>query len=580
MSMGMGQNLSVNQSAQMLPLQRMRHIQQMRVLRLQQQELREYLEQEFEQNPCLELSESTLHPEDAPERKEDRRDEETERFEHLDSMKDDISYYDEEYSHPSRSEQELQGERHQDLMENVPTHPQTLSEYLHEQLPLLSLRPETAEAADRIIYNLDEKGFLSMPLEAIFGTDEAALALGREALCVVQSLDPIGVGAKDLRESLMIQILARKKHPELFDDSDDSDDFNGTDGVNDEAETGDRENWKDCEDGEDGEDRGNSKSSEGGWNVGNAGSRKISRPDYDGMYTLIARYSKELESNSISKIAKNSGMSVEHIYKLLRQLSRLNPNPGRDFTPRSRTITPDIFCTKNIDGTYTVTLEDGDFPEFHIRKQLQKYCKTDAEREFIQRKHNAAKWLLEAIQMRRETLLKIGNALVSAQPGFLEQGPSALKPLTEKQIAEAIGKHPSTVSRAIVGKWMQTPRGLVALADFFSASVIPSQARAFVDASAAPEPLKMSEGSENPGSSKSSEVSGMQESSGNPESSDADVSRDAIQHKLLEIIQNEDKNQPLADDKLGEMLNVARTTINKYRKELKIPSSRERRVYR
>lgn len=528
MSMGMSQSLSLNQTTRMLPLQQLRRIQMMKVLRLQQDELREYLEQEYEENPCLELSEKTLHPEDVPEKKEDRRDEETERFERLDSMRDDISYYDEEYSRPSRSAQEEQSERHQDMMENIPTNPKSLPEFLHEQLPLLSLTPETAEAADRIIFNLDASGFLPMPLEEIFGTDPDALSLGRTALSVVQSLEPTGVGARDLKECLLIQILARKNNPEFDDDFSDESDGN-TDG----------------------------NSSENSEEISKeSGKNPAKRPDYDGMYTLISRYSKELESNSLPKIAKLSGMSVEHIYTLLRQLSRLNPNPGRDFAPRSSAVTPDLYCTQNPDGSYRVTLEESGIPDFHISGRWQKYCKTDAEREFIHRKHNAAKWLLEAVQMRRETLLKIGNALVNAQPEFLEKGPSALRPLTEKQVAEEIGKHPTTVSRAIAGKWMQTPRGLVALSDFFSASVIPSQSRAYFEAAA-------------PSDSENSENTGNAE----------DISRDAVQHQLLEIIQNEDKTQPFSDEQLAKMLNIARTTINKYRKELKIPSSRERKVY-
>lgn len=466
----------------------------MKVLQFQHQELQEYLDQQFEENPCLEMKENTLQPEDVPERKEDRSDEETERFDHLDSMKDDISYYDEEYSRPSRSAQEEMSERHHELLESVPTNPQTLPEFLHDQLSFLALTPEQMEDADRIIFSLDEHGFLATPLEDLFGIDDASLKRGKTALKIVQSLEPTGVGACDLKECLLLQIAFRLAHPESDPD---------------------------------------------------AGSGGTEKSDYQTMQLLLIRYSRELEANSIPKIARESGMSVEKIYALLQQLSRLNPNPGRDFSPKSTMVTPDLFCAQSEDGSWSVTLDERDLPEFYVNSRWGKFCRTDEERQFFHRKQNAAKWLMEAIQMRRETLLAVGNALVRIQSEFLEKGPKFLKPLTEKQLAEIVEKHPSTISRAIRGKWIQTPRGLFPLTDFFSASVTPSQTQAFAAAS----------------------------------SDEESASRDAVQHQLMELIQNENKNQPLSDDQLASQLNVARTTINKYRKELGIPSSRKRKIY-
>lgn len=489
MQLGFGQQTSLTQTTATQQLQQLRRIQMMTVLQCQHQELQEYLEQEYEENPCLEIREKTLAPEDLPERKEVRQDAETERFDRLEAMGEDYSYFQEEYSRPSRSAQEEMSEKHQDWLENIPENPQTLPEFLCDQLALLSLSPEKKEAAEKIIFSLDAHGFISTPLEDLFGLDPDQLKLAESALSVVQSLEPLGVGARNLKECLLIQISARMKQSENTE-----------------------------EEGE--------------------------KPDYPAMQLLLTRYARDLESNSIPKIARESGMSVEKIYVLLRQLSRLNPNPGRDFSTRGATVKPDLYCVQDENGKWSVSLDESGIPDYYLNMRWGKCCRNDQEREFMHRKQNAAKWLLEAVQMRRETLLAVGNALIEIQAEFLEKGIKALKPLTEKQLAEMVGKHPSTISRAVRGKWIQTPRGLFPLADFFSASVTPSQTQAI-------------------------SVARDEES----------ASRDAVQSQLLALIENEDKMQPLSDDQLATMLNVARTTINKYRKELNIPSSRQRRVY-
>ncbi len=491
MQLGFGQQTSLTQTTATQQLQQLRRILMMTVLQCQHQELQEYLEQEYEENPCLEIREKTLAPEDLPERKEVRQDAETERFDRLEAMGEDYSYFQEEYSRPSRSVQEEMSEKHQDWLENIPENPQTLPEFLCDQLALLSLSPEKKEAAEKIIFSLDAHGFMSTPLEDLFGLESEQLKLAESALSVVQSLEPLGVGARNLKECLLIQISARMKQSE---------------------------NTEDEEEGE--------------------------KPDYPAMQLLLMRYARDLESNSIPKIARESGMSVEKIYVLLRQLSRLNPNPGRDFSTRGATVKPDLYCVQDENGKWSVALDESGIPDYYLNTRWGKCCRNDQEREFMHRKQNAAKWLLEAVQMRRETLLAVGNALIEIQAEFLEKGMKALKPLTEKQLAEMVGKHPSTISRAVRGKWIQTPRGLFPLTDFFSASVTPSQTQAI-------------------------SVARDEES----------ASRDAVQSQLLALIENEDKTQPLSDDQLATMLNVARTTINKYRKELNIPSSRQRRVY-
>ena len=494
----LSQNTDLRQTTSTQQIQQMRQIQAMTILQLQRQDLETFLEQKYEENPCLEIKENTSEPPDISEKREERRDEDSDRFARLDEMRDDISYYDEQYGRPSRSAQEESSDRHQEFIENIPTNLQTLPEFLHEQLSILPLTESQIQDVDRVIYALDAQGFLVTPIEDLFGLEPDGLERGKAALKIVKSLEPTGVGAQNLKECLLLQIDAKLK--QLESDSD---------GERDEDE-------------------------------------EEEIPDYAAMRILLTRYSKDLESNRLPKIAAETGWSVEKIYKVLRQMKRLNPNPGRDFSPRGTAVKPDLYCAKNEKGEWYVTLDEHGLPEFTINTHFGKRCTTDSEREFVHKKLNAARWLLDALEQRRETLLAVGNALVQAQSEFLEKGPQFLKPLTEKQIAETIGCHPSTVSRAVKEKWIQTPRGLFPLSDFFSASVAPSQTQAQTE----------DDGTEN-----------------------ESVSRDAVQHQLLALIDKEDKQNPLSDDQLASMLNVARTTINKYRKELNIPSSRRRKIY-
>lgn len=494
----LSQTTDLRQTTSTQQLQQMRQIQAMTVLQLQRQDLETFLEQKYEENPCLEIKENTAEPVESSEKREDRRDEDSDRFRRLDEMRDDISYYDEQYGRPSRSAQEEMSDRHQEFIENIPTNPQSLPEFLHDQLSILPLTETQVQDVDRVIYALDEQGFLVTPIEDLFGLEPDGLERGRAALKIVQSLEPKGVGAQNLKECLLLQIDAKLRSAEA-----DSPDERENEG---EKET----------------------------------------PDYAAMRVLLTRYAQDLEANRLPKIARETGWSMEKIYEVLRQIGRLNSNPGRDFSPRGTVVTPDLYCAKNEKGEWYVTLDEHGLPEFTITTRWGKQCTTDEEREFIHKKLNAARWLLEALEQRRETLLAVGNALVQVQSEFLEKGPRYLKPLTEKQLAEMIGRHPSTVSRAVREKWIQTPRGLFPLSDFFSASVAPSQSQA------------------------QAATDGTEEES---------ASRDAVQHELLALIDAEDKQNPLSDDQLAGMLNVARTTINKYRKELNIPSSRKRKIY-
>jgi RNA polymerase sigma-54 factor len=208
-------------------------------------------------------------------------------------------------------------------------------------------------------------------------------------------------------------------------------------------------------------------------------------------------------------------------------------------------VKPDVYVEQQVDGSWKVRLEDVDLPNLRISplyRQMLLSPDTDPDtREYIKRKINSAQWLIEAIEQRRSTLLKTAQAIVDHQIRFLTEGPEAIEPLKMQQIADRIGMHVTTVSRAVDDKWLQTPRGLYPLRRFFVGGTV---------------------------------------------SADGDeVAWDAVRLKLQEIIDQEPKDDPYSDDALVEELGkrgitVARRTVTKYRKAMDIPSSRQRRDWK
>jgi RNA polymerase sigma-54 factor len=248
--------------------------------------------------------------------------------------------------------------------------------------------------------------------------------------------------------------------------------------------------------------------------------------------------------NRLPLIQKATGYSLDLIKVGIEQMQTLNPYPGRGFEQRpAQRVTPDLALEQDDTGRYVVRLLDEYVPELRISPRYAKMLKenpTPETRDWIRRKIESARWLIESIEQRYNTLRKVAQEIIDHQHEFLDKGPEFIQPLKMQQIADRVGVHVTTVSRAVDEKWIQTARGLFPLKRFFGG--------------------------------------GTQSSTGE------DVAWDTIRIKLQELIDKEDKKDPLSDDALVDALaaqgiTLARRTITKYRKQMQIPSSRQRREY-
>ncbi|NUQ62812.1 MAG: RNA polymerase factor sigma-54 [Pirellulales bacterium] len=486
MRLSLGQELRLVQKQVLAP----RMIQSMEILQLPILALEERIEQEMQENPILEMREEDpdlpaedveAEPPDAPTDEErelviDNAKTEDD-FERLLKMDEEWPDHFEERSRPSSNRVEEEGERKHDAMANMVARPQSLHDYLHDQLGWFELDPPLRAMADRIIYNLDSNGYLQSSLEDLLGADatEEDLALARKALALVQRLDPPGVGAHDLRECLLLQL---------------------TPGM----------------------------------------------PYCEHLQTLISSHLEDLEHNRLPVISRRTGYTIETIQAVLQELRKLNPKPGADFDDvHVPTVVPDIFVEPSEEG-YKVRLEAGRTPSLFIspyyRKLLLSGQANEETRDYIKQKLSSAQWLIDSIEQRRNTLTRVAQAIVDHQKEFLDKGPEAIEPLKMQQIADKVGVHVTTVSRAVDDKWIQTPRGIFPLKRFFCGGTVSADGE--------------------------------------------EVAWDTVRLKLQEIIDNEDKQHPLSDEQLVEELaqkgiTVARRTVTKYRKAMKIPSSRQRR---
>ncbi len=517
------QSMKLGQQMKLAP----RMIQSMEILQMPLAELQERIEQELESNIALELDaqpdirldsphdQSHDQPDDQPAREDGTPDSRAEEdaFSRLDDyVHDNPDAADNDFSPPSRHDEfdrprstRLEGEpdAKSEAMANAPARSEPLAEQLLRQWSLAEVDSRTRELGAYLIEKLEDDGYLRTPLEDL--AKDAPRHLGspsardlERALVAMQFfLEPAGIGARDARECLLLQIDALEDDETWDEDTDES-------GVDEKT--------------------------------------KI----LHAARTLVEDHLDDLMNNRLPKIAEKSGLGLERIKQALQLLRRLSLAPARRLVAEdNRPITPDAIVEYDQDNDrYIAYLNDRRLPNLQINREYALLSRDRTvekkDRDFIKTNLSNAQWLIDAVEQRRSTLLRVINVVLDAQRDYFDYGPQALKPLPMTQVAEQLGVHVATVSRAVSGKHLMTPRGVVPLRSFFTG--------------------------------------GMQTDDGE------DLSYDAVKAALKEVIDAEDKKKPLSDDALVKELKsrgieIARRTVAKYRSQLGIPTARLRKSF-
>ncbi len=487
MRQGLSQNTQLKQELKINP----RLYQAMDLLYMPLLDLQQHLKQELLNNPFLDMVEPEEDEEDEGEVQEESANPEAE------PEKDEKGEIDWEEILLDGFDAGGRREEHEEreYYEPVTVDSRDLSDHLRDQVSLLDLTPRQMYLADEFIGNINEDGYLACGLDKILeGVNESVQKAAEESerdlaevplytaseaeamLGIVQSLDPPGVGARDLRECLMLQLReAGLEHSVPF---------------------------------------------------------RLVRDCFD-----------ELIAHRWSEISKRFGISPVDVQKAADEIAKLDPKPGLVYSDASDNyIIPDLIVDK-IDGKYHVFLNDANLPRLKLSKAYQEIArdkkKFDGEnKEFISNKLNSANWMIQAIEQRRQTMLKVMNYIVERQREFFEKGVQFLKPLTLREVAEVINMHESTVSRVTNEKFVQTPRGVLPLKFFFS--------------------------------------SGLSTTAGE------DVSARGIKAQIQKLVSEENPKHPLTDQAIVNILKesgvqIARRTVAKYRDQLGILPARMRK---
>ena len=434
--------------------------------------LKEYVKKQIDENPWLELDPVRNNESLGGETRISSGAENRERP--LKEVKSDLNYRSDE-DEPGPFKKGL-GEEEQGYGETLITNPVTLQEHLLRQLHLLVDTEDGRKMGEFIIENIDDAGILRISIEEITKSAQAAPQEVEKVLSLIQTFDPIGVGARDLRECLFLQIKAKGEENSL------------------------------------------------------AGQ-------------IINKYLPCLEKKKFEFIAKKLKAPVETIKEAIKEIANLEPRPGRSFnTERAARLIPDVILERNNDK-YEVVLNDWGLPSLNLNPKYKRMLKqkdiTADTKEYLKERLKAAKFLIEAINKRKETIQKVTEAIAHLQKDFLDNGMQNFKPMTLSQIAKLTGRHKSTVSRTVNNKYLQTPDGIFELRHFLN--------------------------------------SGLKQENGEFYSSRT------IKSRIKELIENETKETPLTDQGVVNLLkqegiSISRRTITKYRRQLKILPSQSRRA--
>jgi RNA polymerase sigma-54 factor len=504
-------------------------MQMVSVLALNKLELKEMIDAEMVENPVLEEIDETVPMLDQVAGREERleRAVEEHRVEEPAVLpKDpfneiDFGTYFQEYLDPGYRTQPEFEENEKPSFENFLSQPTTLADHLAWQLGALTLEPSLHEAAEFIIGNLDEDGYLAgseEELAAAFSKSQdepekaVVMQLLHHGIDLVQQLDPAGVGARDLRECLMIQITAQQhEFAHLF--------------ARQPAVNGNSE-----------EDVHRSFRAEAEARI------EERRRSIEVAALIVDRHLHLLQKRDVKDLARAAQITPAEAHAGIEFIRTLDPRPGRQYNrEQSRLIEPDVMFIKR-DNIWVVSLNEEGLPSLRLSRRYRQMLSaenTDKEvKEYVKERFRSALQLMRNIAQRKSTILRTCEIIVRRQQDFLESGIEALRPMMIKEVAEEIGVHPSTVSRAVANKYAHTPQGVLELRFFFS------------------------------------------EGSNGPEGADTPLL--VLKRKVRKLIAEEDPRHPLTDDQLAAMLQgqgiqLTRRTVAKYREDMNIPSTHQRR---
>jgi RNA polymerase sigma-54 factor len=508
-------------------------MQMVSVLALNKLELKEMIDAEMVENPVLEEIDESVPMLDEVAGREERLERSIEEppappkdsFEEI-----DFGSYFKDYLDPGYRTQPEYEESEKPSFENFLSQPTTLSDHLAWQLGALSLEPRLREAAEFVIGNLDEDGYLAAgeeELAAAFGQSPESgsaanpaplpnatetltdLEILRRGIDLVQHLDPAGVGARDLRECLLIQIAAQQDefaHVYAKHASDPEEDPHRAFRAEADARLEER------------------------------------RRSMVVAAVIVDTHLLLLQKRDVKDLARAAQVSLAEADSGIEFIRTLDPRPGRLYNrEQTRLIEPDVVFIKR-GGEWAVSMNEEDLPSLRLSSRYRRMLtaeNTDKEvKNYVKERFRSAMQLMRNIAQRKSTILRTCEVIVRRQQDFLDQGVEALRPMMIKEVAEEIGVHPSTVSRAVSNKYAHTPQGVIELRYFFT------------------------------------------EGSNGPEG--ADTPLPVLKRKVRRLIEEENSSHPFTDDQLAAMLKaqgiqLTRRTVAKYREDMNIPSTHQRR---
>jgi RNA polymerase sigma-54 factor len=466
--MEMKHQLRQTQKQTLIMTQKLR--QALKLLTLPTLELREELKTELQTNPLLEEVEEISETPDVS------LDGDGGESESEESGKDDEVDWEAYLQDASDPGTVPTPERREEQYERVNVSTVTLEEHLRSQLLIRRMGPEDEAVMDFILGSLDDRGYLTLTNEEIVehtGTEPERV---ERLVRMLQDCEPSGVGARDLRESLLVQLRGRGEEGELA-------------------------------------------------------------------YRIVEEHWESLKNRRLTDIARSMKVPVQEVQAALDEIATLNPSPGSQMAGEdARYVYPDL-VVERVGDDYVVFLNDRNVPRLRINRAYERVLLDQSggdqkTKEFVKTKLKSARWIVQTIEQRRRTMVKVMQKIVEKQRAFFDHGVLHLKPLTLQDVAREIEMHESTVSRVTSGKYVQTPRGVFELKFFFS--------------------------------------SGLGTSDGD------DISSKAAKEKITRLIESEEKHHPLSDQKIADTLraegvDIARRTVAKYREQLGVPSARMRK---